>query len=89
MTSPATARWSNCSPARSRSTGWTLVESPDPDHAVFETDCGKGTYVRALARDFGRLLGCRGHVSALRRTCGRPVRGAGNDFSGTAYRFVR
>ena len=46
----------------------TLVEQPDPDHAVFETDCGKGTYVRALARDIGRLLGCRGHVSALRRT---------------------
>ncbi|HWV43863.1 tRNA pseudouridine(55) synthase TruB [Pseudorhodoplanes sp.] len=45
-----------------------LIETPDPDHAVFETDCGKGTYVRALARDFGRLLGCRGHVSALRRT---------------------
>ena len=45
-----------------------LVESPDPDHSVFETDCGKGTYVRALARDFGRLLGCKGHVSALRRT---------------------
>ncbi|HWV40160.1 tRNA pseudouridine(55) synthase TruB, partial [Pseudorhodoplanes sp.] len=45
-----------------------LVEVPDADHAVFETDCGKGTYVRALARDFGRLLGCRGHVSELRRT---------------------
>ena len=46
----------------------TLVAQPDPDHAIFETDCGKGTYVRALARDFGRLLGCRGHVSALRRS---------------------
>jgi len=44
-----------------------LVETPDPDHAVFETECGKGTYVRALARDLGRLLGCRGHVVALRR----------------------
>ena len=31
-------------------------------------ECGKGTYVRALARDLGRMLGCRGHVSALRRT---------------------
>jgi len=49
-----------------------LVDSPDADHAVFETDCGKGTYVRALARDFGRILGCRGHVSALRRTCVGP-----------------
>jgi tRNA pseudouridine55 synthase len=35
---------------------------------TFEAECGKGTYVRALARDFGRRLGCRGHVSALRRT---------------------
>jgi tRNA pseudouridine55 synthase len=38
------------------------------DHSVFEAECGKGTYVRALARDFGRLLGCYGHISALRRT---------------------
>ena len=41
---------------------------PDPDHAVLTAECGKGTYVRALARDLGRLLGCFGHVSALRRT---------------------
>jgi tRNA pseudouridine55 synthase len=45
-----------------------LVEVPDPDKAVFEAECGKGTYVRALARDMGRLLGCYGHVAALRRT---------------------
>jgi tRNA pseudouridine55 synthase len=45
-----------------------LVESPDPDHAIFEAECGKGTYVRALARDMGRALGCLGHVCALRRT---------------------
>ncbi|NWG23943.1 MAG: tRNA pseudouridine(55) synthase TruB [Pseudorhodoplanes sp.] len=45
-----------------------LVETPDPAHAVLDTDCGKGTYVRALARDLGRALGCFGHVSALRRT---------------------
>ena len=38
------------------------------DEAVFEARCGKGTYVRAIARDLGRLLGCYGHVSALRRT---------------------
>jgi tRNA pseudouridine55 synthase len=38
------------------------------DTATFEAECGKGTYVRALARDFGRLLGCYGHVTALRRT---------------------
>jgi tRNA pseudouridine55 synthase len=46
----------------------TLVETPDADTAVFEAECGKGTYVRALARDMGRLLGCHGHVIALRRT---------------------
>ena len=44
-----------------------LTETPDRDHAVFETECGKGTYVRSLARDLGQLLGCRGHVVALRR----------------------
>jgi tRNA pseudouridine55 synthase len=49
-----------------------LVDMPDADHAVFAAECGKGTYVRALARDLGRLLGtagdtCFGHVCALRR----------------------
>jgi tRNA pseudouridine55 synthase len=44
-----------------------LVEMPDPDHTGFEAECGKGTYVRALARDLGRTLGCYGHVAALRR----------------------
>ena len=47
----------------------SLVACPDDDKAVFEIECGKGTYVRALARDFGRDLGCFGHVSKLRRTC--------------------
>ncbi len=45
-----------------------LVEVPDEHTAVFEAECGKGTYVRAIARDMGRALGCRGHVIALRRT---------------------
>jgi tRNA pseudouridine55 synthase len=49
-----------------------LVQMPDPDHAVFEAECGKGTYVRSLARDMGRALGCWGHVSALRRTAVGP-----------------
>jgi tRNA pseudouridine55 synthase len=39
-----------------------------PEEAVFEARCGKGTYVRAIARDLGRSLGCYGHVNALRRT---------------------
>ncbi|SIP90031.1 tRNA pseudouridine synthase B [Rhizobium sp. RU33A] len=38
------------------------------DKAHFEVECGKGTYVRSLARDFGRDLGCYGHISSLRRT---------------------
>jgi tRNA pseudouridine55 synthase len=45
-----------------------LIEAPDADHAEFEAECGKGTYVRAIARDLGRVLGCLGHVTALRRT---------------------
>lgn len=45
-----------------------LVELPNASTAVFEAECGKGTYVRALARDMGRALGCFGHVIALRRT---------------------
>jgi tRNA pseudouridine55 synthase len=44
-----------------------LVAVPDADHAVFEIECGKGTYVRSMARDMGRDLGCWGHVSELRR----------------------
>ena len=45
-----------------------LVAHPDKDHCILETECGKGTYVRALARDLGRALGSHGHVAALRRT---------------------
>ena len=45
-----------------------LVDMPDDSTAVFEAECGRGTYVRALARDMGRLLGCLGHVTQLRRT---------------------
>jgi tRNA pseudouridine55 synthase len=46
----------------------TLIDCPDRDTAVFVAECGRGTYVRALARDMGRALGCCGHVAALRRT---------------------
>jgi tRNA pseudouridine55 synthase len=45
-----------------------LTAIPDADHAVLAAECGKGTYVRALARDIGRALGSFGHVSALRRS---------------------
>jgi tRNA pseudouridine55 synthase len=49
-----------------------LTDASDPDHAVFSAECGKGTYVRSLARDMGRALGCLGHVSALRRVAVGP-----------------
>jgi tRNA pseudouridine55 synthase len=45
-----------------------LIARPDPDHCQLEAECGKGTYVRALARDLGRALGSCAHVEALRRT---------------------
>ncbi len=45
-----------------------VTDMPDDNTTVFEARCGKGTYVRAIARDLGRLLGCFGHVVALRRT---------------------
>ena len=38
------------------------------EQSTFEAECGKGAYVRSLARDLGRALGCFGHVSLLRRT---------------------
>jgi tRNA pseudouridine55 synthase len=44
-----------------------LKSMPDADTAEFEAECGKGTYVRSLARDIGRALGCLGHIKALRR----------------------
>ena len=44
-----------------------LLDTPDPDRAEFELVCGKGGYVRAIARDLGRALGCFGHVCRLRR----------------------
>jgi tRNA pseudouridine55 synthase len=50
----------------------TLLNQPDPDHAEFEAEVGKGTYIRALGRDLGLELGCYAHVSALcRRSVGR------------------
>ena len=45
----------------------TIIDLPDADHAVFEAECGKGTYVRSLARDMGRALGVLGHITQLRR----------------------
>ncbi len=50
----------------------TLLERPDPDHAVLELVCGKGGYVRSIARDLGEALGCKGHVKELRRVWSGP-----------------
>ncbi|UHS57938.1 tRNA pseudouridine(55) synthase TruB [Agrobacterium vaccinii] len=50
----------------------TLLACPDADTAHFEVECGKGTYVRALARDMGRDLGCYGFISELRRSMVAP-----------------
>ncbi len=49
-----------------------LVDRPDPDHAVLEMTCGKGGYVRAIARDLGDALGCKAHVKSLRRIWSGP-----------------
>ncbi len=45
-----------------------IIDMADGNKTVFEIECGKGTYVRSLARDMGRDLGCFGHISELRRT---------------------
>ncbi|MEO6299055.1 MAG: tRNA pseudouridine(55) synthase TruB, partial [Paracoccaceae bacterium] len=39
-----------------------MIGRPDADHVELEMICGKGGYVRSIARDLGRLLGCLGHV---------------------------
>ena len=44
-----------------------LVDRPDADHATFAMVCGKGGYVRSVARDLGAALGCEGYVASLRR----------------------
>jgi tRNA pseudouridine55 synthase len=44
-----------------------VADAPDADHVTLEIDCGKGVYVRAIARDLAVMLGACGHVSTLRR----------------------
>ena len=67
MISPATAQMITLEARPVDIHRLTLVDMPDPDHAEFTAECGKGTYVRAIARDMGQLLGCLGHIEALRR----------------------
>lgn len=45
-----------------------LLAQLDADHAEFSVTCGKGTYIRSLARDMAQALGTLGHVARLRRT---------------------
>ena len=52
------------------SSSWS--NGPIADHAVLEMVCGKGGYVRAIARDLGEALGCFGHVAELRRVWSGP-----------------
>ncbi|MDA0961634.1 MAG: tRNA pseudouridine(55) synthase TruB [Proteobacteria bacterium] len=49
-----------------------MTDRPDADHVALEMTCGKGGYVRAIARDLGAALGCHGHVQTLRRLWSGP-----------------
>jgi tRNA pseudouridine55 synthase len=49
-----------------------MIARPDADHVELEMVCGKGGYVRSIARDLGAALGCHGHVIWLRRTWSGP-----------------
>ncbi len=49
-----------------------LLSRPDADHAELEMVCGKGGYVRSIARDLGQVLGCFAHVTVLRRLWSGP-----------------
>jgi tRNA pseudouridine55 synthase len=50
----------------------TMLDRPDGDHVTLELVCGKGGYVRSVARDLGQMLGCYGHVQSLRRVWSGP-----------------
>ncbi|WP_370399782.1 tRNA pseudouridine(55) synthase TruB [Sulfitobacter sp. JB4-11] len=49
-----------------------LTDRPDADHVELEMVCGKGGYVRSIARDLGAALGCHAHVRQLRRIWSGP-----------------
>lgn len=53
-----------------------LTDRPDADHVTLEMICGKGGYVRSIARDLGEALGCYGHVRELRRIWSGPFEAA-------------
>jgi tRNA pseudouridine55 synthase len=49
-----------------------LIERPEADTVILQMVCGKGGYVRSIARDLGQALGCLGHVLWLRREWSGP-----------------
>jgi tRNA pseudouridine55 synthase len=49
-----------------------MIDREDADHVTLEMTCGKGGYVRSIARDLGEALGCLGHVRELRRIWSGP-----------------
>ena len=49
-----------------------MTDRNDDDHVTLEMICGKGGYVRSIARDLGQSLGCFGHVRDLRRIWSGP-----------------
>ncbi|MDV4144878.1 tRNA pseudouridine(55) synthase TruB [Shimia sp. FJ5] len=49
-----------------------MLDREDADHVTLELTCGKGGYVRSIARDLGAALGCFGHVRELRRVWSGP-----------------
>ncbi len=49
-----------------------MIDREDADHVTLEMTCGKGGYVRSIARDLGEALGCHGHVRELRRIWSGP-----------------
>lgn len=53
-----------------------MLSRPDADHVELEMVCGKGGYVRSIARDLGVALGCLGHVEWLRREWSGPFEAA-------------
>ncbi len=55
-------------PAREIEIGRLDIVEHSAERTMFEIECGKGTYVRSIARDMGRDLGCFGHIAELRRT---------------------
>ena len=66
-----------------------LTGLPDADHAAFEMVCGKGGYVRSIARDLGQALGTFGHVLWLRREWSGPFRASQGIDLATIERLAR